>query len=419
MKKLLIPFLCILLAAATLLVSTGCHRAAASDELSAGYVRNLSWEGSVDGGFSANAADFAFALLRETLAETEENRLISPLSALLCLALVANGADGETLAEMEKTFGMDIDTLNESLYAYTAGLYRGENCKVSLANSIWFRDTDRLSVREEFLQTNANWYAAQVYKAPFDETTVRDVNGWVKEHTDGMIEEILYEPPSPYTIMYLINTLVFDAKWQEKYEKNDVRDHVFRNKDGSTTTVDMMFSDEYGYLSGYGFGGFAKSYEGNAYSFVGLLPDDETADVAALAAALTGEAWLALWNGKRGAPVYAGIPEFTNDDYISLTKPLAAMGMELMFDADNADFSKLGSSEIGNIYCSAVEQKTFIDVSRNGTKAAAVTWATMDVCTSAAPVESYTVILDRPFVYAIVDNATGLPLFVGVQNVIR
>lgn len=416
MKRVLISAFCLLLTATLLLASTGCYAAAAADELSSGYVRNASVEASVDEDFSAAAANFAFDLFRGTLADAEDSRLLSPLSALMCLALVANGADGDTLAEMEAVFGMDMDTLNESLYAYTAGLYRGENCKVSLANSIWFRDADHLTVYEDFLQTNADWYAAQVYKAPFDASTVRDVNGWVKEHTDGMIESILNEPPDPTTIMYLINTLVFDAKWQDKYEKSDVRERSFHSGDGSRTTVEMMYSDESVALLGDDFLGFAKNYEGNAYSFVGLLPDDENADIYEFAASLTGEAWLDVWNNRRYAPVSAGIPEFTYDDYMPLTEALAAMGMEEMFDAQNADFSRLGKSGLGNIYCSSVEQKTFIDVSRNGTKAAAVTWVTMDECTSAAPMESYVIILDRPFVYAIVDNATGLPLFVGVVN---
>ena len=86
------------------------------------------------------------------------------------------------------------------------------------------------------------------------------------------------------------------------------------------------------------------------------------------------------------------------------------MGMTDMFD-ENANFSKLGYSEDGNLYCSEVCQKVFIQVDRNGTKAAAITWGTL--ATNAAPMDSLCVTLDRPFVYAIVDNATGLPIFIG------
>lgn len=414
MKKFGLTILCILLSAGMLFASTGCQTVSASGELSAGYTRNVAGTVAVNEAFAENAANFSLEFFREALDENGENQLVSPLSAMLCLALVANGAAGDTLAEMEAVFGMDIETLNESLYSYMAALYSGENCKVTQANSIWFRDADYLTVREDFLQTNANWYAAQVYEAPFDESTMHDVNNWVKKHTDGMIDSILSEPPAKEAIMYLINTLVFDAKWQTKYEKDDVRDCTFTNADGSKTTVDMMYSDESVYLSGEGFSGFAKNYEGNAYSFVGLLPEDESTDIFAFAKSLTGEGWTEMWNGRRYAPVYAGIPEFSYDSYIPLNEVLEAMGMKEMFMPEDADFSRLGESVRGNIYCSSVEQKTFIDVSRNGTKAAAVTWATMVECTLAAPVERHTVILDRPFVYAIVDNATGLPLFIGV-----
>ncbi len=82
-----------------------------------------------------------------------------------------------------------------------------------------------------------------------------------------------------------------------------------------------------------------------------------------------------------------------------------------MFDHDLADFSRLGYSQFGNIYCSAVEQKVFIEVDRNGTKASAITWGYMS---DGMALEEKIICLNRPFVYAIVDNSTGLPLFFGV-----
>lgn len=414
MKKILIATLCLLLVSSMLLASTGCARVSAT-ELSAGYTRLAEGKPKVDENFTSAAAEFSLSLFLKTLDAEKGNQLISPLSVMLCLALLANGAEGETLQEMEDVLGMDVDTLNASLYAYTTGLYNGENCKLGIANSIWFRDSRTLVVKEDFLQTNADWYAAEVYKSPFDASTVKDVNNWVKKNTDGMIDSILNRPPSEATVMYLINTLVFDAKWQDKYEKSDIRDRVFKNADGTRTTVDMMYSEESTVLFGETFLGFAKNYEGNAYSFVGLLPDDETADIYEFAASFTGEGWMEMWESRRTTAVDVGIPEFKYDSSVSLKETLYNMGMEDMFSIADADFSRLGESEEGNIYCSSVEHKTFIDVSRNGTKAAAVTWITME-CGSAAPMESYTVILDRPFVYAIVDNTTGLPLFIGVVS---
>ena len=87
-----------------------------------------------------------------------------------------------------------------------------------------------------------------------------------------------------------------------------------------------------------------------------------------------------------------------------------------LFDDEKADLSGIGSTTLLNLYCPGVYQKTYIEVNRNGTKAAAITWATNDECAAAMPLEPKYVYLDRPFVYAIVDNATGLPLFVGVVS---
>lgn len=222
-----------------------------------------------------------------------------------------------------------------------------------------------------------------------------------------MIDSILSEIPDD-VIMYLINALVFDAKWEEKYEEDDIRDVTFTNYDKTETAVDMLFSEESVYLYGDGVKGFAKNYSGGAYSFVALLPDEDT-DIYDYTASLTGKAWLSLWNSRETATVKVRIPEFTYTSHMKLNDVLFTMGMTDMFDPDLADFSKLGYSEAGNIFCSAVEQKVFIEVDRNGTKAAAITWGLM----SDKLVDNI-VYLNRPFVYAIVDNSTGLPLFFGV-----
>ena len=415
MKKNFARLAAFLLAVWMLFCATSCANIEAK-ELSTGYERRVEGGTGASEDLAPVMADFAFELFHRTLSEDGENDLISPLSAMLCLALVTNGADGETLAQIEESIGMDVETLNQSLYAYTSSLAELEDCKVEMANSIWFRDDGSLKVKEEFLQVNADWYDAQVYGAPFDSSTVRDVNSWVKKHTDGMIDSII-EEIDPLTVMYLINALVFDAKWQNEYEKSDIKDRTFFNFDGSRKTVDMMYSEEGVYLEGEGFSGFAKSYKGNAYSFVGLLPNEDS-DVYRLARSLDGESWQTMWESRLYTSVDAGIPEFTYDADMDLTEALKDMGMTDMFLVGAADFSKLGESSIGNLYCSSVQQKTFIDVNRHGTKAAAVTWADLK-CGSAAPMEKRTVILDRPFVYAIVDNQTGIPIFLGAVSHIR
>lgn len=390
------------------LASCAANLNVAATELSKGYTRTATDSVAVGDEFQTAMAEFSVNLLKGTLTKDNENDLISPLSAMLCLGMIANGADGNTKTQLEGALGMDTQTLNQNLYAYVSSLYTAKNCKIGLANSLWCRQ-DGLCVEESFLQTNADYYDAQVYSAPFDETTVTDINDWCKYYTDGLIEKILDEIPSR-TVMYLVNALVFDAEWSVKYEDGDVYDGSFTNYDGQSNTVKFLHSEESAYLSSDNAVGFAKNYAGDKYSFVGILPD-EAVDVYDYVNSLSGRTWSSLWSGKRAELTSVGMPEFTYDAQASLKGVLESLGATDMFDASVADFSKLGRAEQGNIYCSSVMQKTFIQVDRNGTKAAAVTWG--DVASESVSERHY-VILDRPFVYAIVDNATGLPLFLGV-----
>lgn len=395
---------------------TGCAVSIKAQELSAGYTRTATEEGEVTDAFVAAMANFSMTLAHTAIDPDREeegtNHLISPLSAMICLSMLANGAEGETLAQMERVLGMKIDDLNRALYAYTSRLYTGEDCKVSLADSIWYRDGEGFSVREEFLQACADWYEAQHYAAPFDEQTRKDINGWVKQYTDGMIDAILEEPIPAETVMYVINALVFDAKWAVDYEKSQIASRDFTSADGTVRSVEMLHSDESVYLTPAGGRGFAKKYKGGAYSFVGLLPDEGT-DVYDFAASLTGEGWLTMWSGRSAAAIDARIPEFTYDSNWKLKPVLQEMGMTDLFDAALADLSGIGASSRGNLYCDGVCQKAYIEVSRHGTKAAAVTWGD-DKAEAVAPIEIRPIYLDRPFVYAIVDNQSGLPLFFGV-----
>ncbi len=129
--------------------------------------------------------DFSLSLFEE--AYEEKNMLISPLSVTCALSMVANGAKNETLVQLEEALGTDIGSLNEYLYAYNTYLPTADKYKVSLANSIWFKDEASLTVTKEFLQTNKDYYDAEIYKAPFDNNTKNDINAWVDEKTHGQV----------------------------------------------------------------------------------------------------------------------------------------------------------------------------------------------------------------------------------------
>lgn len=361
---------------------------------------------------NADVTDFAIRLFKASN-ENGKNTLISPLSVLCALAMTANGAEEETLAQMEEVLGMTTDELNLYLYSYMKNLPQGDKYKLSLANSIWFTEDERFTVNQDFLQTNADYYGADIYKAPFDKQTLKDINNWVKQNTDGMIPEILDQIP-PEAIMYLVNALAFEAEWSEIYEKHQVKDGEFTKEDGTKQDVKFMFGSEGTYFEDEKATGFMKRYVGGKYAFVALLPN-EGVSVSEYIASLDGESLNALLTNPQYATVHTSIPKFETEYKVEMSDILQSMGMTEAFDMYNADFEGLGTSTGGNIYISRVLHKTFISVGEKGTKAGAATIVEMKDGAAAEPTEPKEVYLDRPFVYMLVDCENNIPFFIGTM----
>jgi serine protease inhibitor len=390
---------------------TGCSNKIRSNNLMKNVKANTVEKRDIDDKFIKQTANFSVNLFQKS-AKNNENSLISPISVMMALSMTANGADSTTKEEMEQVLaaGSSVDDWNEYLYSYRNQLSSDEDSKLSMANSIWFRDDkDRLKVEPDFLKKNATYYRAEAYEAPFDQTTVDDINQWVKEHTDGMIDNMV-DRINKESIMYLLNAVVFDAKWEKPYTKNDVNSSEFTTWDGTIRSVDMMSSDESMYLDDGDATGFIKNYKGGQYSFVALLPNEGT-NVNEYLESLTGEHLLSIIENAQSSTVATRIPKFSYNYTINMNDALIELGLQTAFDSDTADFSKLGSSSNGNIYIGEVLHKSYISVDELGTKAGAVTKVEMMETTSIG--SGYEVFLNRPFVYAIIDNNTKLPIFLG------
>ena len=409
MKKLI----ALLLVFAMALGMTACSQVSANDLMKDVPAKAVDVLPDMDAGAAA-AADFGVRLFKTSM-EEGENTLISPLSVLYALAMTANGADGETLTQMEKVLGMDVDNLNSYMLAYLDLLPESKDYKMSLANSIWFKDDPDFIVEQSFLQTNADYYGAGAYKAAFDEGTRNDINNWVKEHTDDMIPEILDEIPDE-AIMYLVNALAFDAKWADEYEEHQIREGRFTMEDGTRQDVDMMHSEEYTYLEDDLATGFIKYYKDRKYAFVAMLPN-EGVSVSRYVDSLTGEHLRELLNNPQDLTVFASIPKFETEYDIEMSEVLQEMGMTDAFDWQVADFSRLGTYNVDgmNICINRVLHKTFISVSEQGTRAGAATAVEMVAEGAMEIVEFKEVVLDRPFVYMLIDCETNLPFFIGTM----
>ena len=242
----------------------------------------------------------------------------------------------------------------------------------------------------------------------FNEKTLRDINNWVKKNTDGMIEKII-DDLDPDAVMYLINTVLFDAEWENIYKKDEIRDSTFTALDSTKRTVSMMYSTEQRYLDDGKATGFIKPYK-SGYSFVALLPNEDIS-LSDYAASITGKSFADTIKNAEDVPVEAAMPKFSYDYDIEMSGALKALGMLLPFDPEKADFSALGYYESGNIFISRVLHKSYITVDEKGTKAGAATAADIKATSDIGGL--YSVTLDRPFVYAVIDDAYGLPVFIG------
>lgn len=356
--------------------------------------------------------DFALSLLREERSGSV-SVLLSPVSILNALGMVANGASGTTLKQIETATGMSLHQLNDFLYTYRMSLPAdSKTCKAALANSAWLRDTFR--VEDAFLRSCVNYYSAEVYRSTFDGGLVTDLNRWVSKKTDGMISDLLEKEPGAQTMLYLVNAACFDAKWETPYTKENVRtDGIFTAASGKRQTADYLDSHETIYLSGNNVSGFLKPYDGGKYAFVALVPD-EGVTLADYLRNLTGEHLYQMITDHHYADVQASIPKFTARSELELEEPLRAAGISDLFDVSAADLRGLGSAPNGNtLYVNSVLHKTYLELDENGTKAAAAT--SLDVTAGAAPPSEdvKTVTLDRPFLYMVVDTHACVPLFMG------
>ena len=413
MKKKLIKLIALVMCAAML---TGC---AASGE-----VKNLT-----DGVNAADVTlpevtdytmigDLGSGLMQYAAAQDAENPVLSPLSAYLCLAMLMPGANENTKAEFEKILGADWDYVSALAADIAAQLEKtGGSTKLDLANSIW-TDDDKAVIEEEWLKTVKAYFGPDIYSADLpSDGALKAINKWVNDKTNGMIPKLHDDNYDKDTIMVLLNALYMKADWAHKFEGQDTYDREFTKADGSAVTVPFMnmFEAYESYIKTEDAEGIMLPYDDGRLAFIALKPDD--GDARKYAAGLTGEKLKeAIAAAKADTFVTVNMPKFDTEYSVYLTDALKAMGMTDAFDPDLADLSGAGRGVDGPLYISYVFQKVKVDVNEEGTEAAAVTEiATAEGCALPAD-EPIVLTFDKPFVYAIVDTETGVPLFAGVME---
>lgn len=358
--------------------------------------------------YNDEVADFGLGLLGGSM-NTEKNVLISPVSVLAALSMTANGAEGETLTQMETVLGKNKDALNRW---YEHDIVKARSESLYLANAIYLKDDGELAVKESFLQALEKCYETGVYMTSFNESTLREINQFVEDNTNGMVKNILDKIPKE-AVMYLVNALAFEAQWAKPYNEYQVSEQVFTTEDGREQTVELMYSEEYNsYVEDDLCTGFVKNYEGGRYGFVALLPK-EGIPIEELIDSLSGDSLSDLLSYRREGKVLTAMPKFQTEFDVEMSEVLKNMGMTDAFDDEKANFSGMGTYAGEDLFISRVLHKTFISVAEQGTRAGAATVVEMAPEAAMEPEEIKEVILNRPFLYMIWDRETNMPIFMG------
>jgi serpin B len=357
---------------------------------------------------------FALKLFKEINAQQpNDNLFISPLSVAMALGMAYNGADGETQAAMQQALeleGMSVQQVNEAYRDLIDLLFELDPLvQFDLANSIWYREN--ITFEQAFLDVNRDYFDAMVSGLDFSlPSAANTINAWVRENTGGKIEEIVASPIPNYVVMYLINAVYFNGTWTYQFDRSLTREAPFTLSTGNEQTVEMMFyagEADVTYTTTDLFEAIDLPYGGQAFTMTVLLPREGVL-VEAVVDALDSESWSAWMAGLTETSAKVSMPKFTLEYEIELNDALSALGMEVAFIENVANFSKMRPEK--DLYISKVTHKTFVDVHEEGTEAAAATSVEIGIVCACGPLEFR---VDRPFVFAIREKYSGTIIFMG------
>lgn len=362
-----------------------------------------------------NNNSFAFSLYNKTMGMN--SRVVSPLSVTYLMSMLANGADGETQKQILATLGwagegiqqpslQDINDYSRMLIEKTARLDKAVT--VEIANYVAVNKEFKLN--SKFQKSVERDYKAGVESLNFTSpSTLKRINDWCNDRTHGMIPSIINEV-DPDAVSYLMNAIYFNGTWKDKFSKEETKQEMFRGYTRDIQYVDMMHRHgEYFYADGDGYSAVSIPYGNGAFRMTVILPT-EGSFLRDVMASMDGGKFQALQRSMEKCNVDLKIPRFTTEVDLPLNDIISALGAPLIFSSQ-ADFSQFAR---GDFYVSKMFQKAKIEVSEEGTKAAAVTAAIM-MMSAVRPEKKRNVVFhaDSPFAYIISENSTGSIYFMG------
>lgn len=340
-----------------------------------------------------------------------DSRVISPLSVSGLMSMLANGADGATRQEILNTLGFTGGSMDEinALYGYLiekAGTL-DPSTTVSIADYIAVNRNNK--IKDEYASVVRDWFKAEVENLDFtSQKSAGVINNWCSKHTDGMIPQII-DRVEPSAVAYLMNAIYFNGSWTDKFDAKNTKLERFQGYTRDIKKVKMMHrNDEYSYTANGTYSAVRLPYGNGSFAMTVLLPN-EGKSIDDMMRVVNAKEIANLGRKMENCKVDLKLPKFTTEVEQPLNEVIAGLGAPTMFKP-GADFSKLAD---GNMFVSKMFQKAKIEVSEEGTKAAAATAAIMTMSAYEPEPRQVEFHADRPFVYIISESSTGAIYFIG------
>ena len=356
---------------------------------------------------------FENSIFKEAAEVRETNLAMSPVSLYVCLAMISNGTSGTTLSQFENYLKLSGDELNTYCQELCGSLKcNNETCSVDVNNSIWI--DNEFSVNKKFKDTLKMYYAADVFaKKMSDSNTLRAINQWVSEKTNGLIPAIISDKVDNGIKLLVANTVYMKNEWLCPFERNDTFDENFYPTNAPPLKTDFMhLTGEMNYYNKNNAVGIRLPYAEDNYSFVAVMPTDD--DFESFLNKNEICALLREVNLSIDVPeVNLAFPKFQIESDIDLKHILQLQGLEEVFSIKKANFKAL--TEYGNVRLGDFIQKTKIIVDEDGTEAASVT-ATDVLGLVLKKTEPIKIAFNKPFLYAVINNESDVLLFAGIVD---
>lgn len=361
---------------------------------------------------------FAFDLYKHISQANDGNIFFSPYSIFVALSMTYEGARNDTAMDMQTVlnFPQNNDTALCSFGKIYNLLNQDQEYRLNTANALWIQE--KYPFYENYLHFLQHYYMAQATNVNYSNPTevAEMINDWVDKNTHGKITDFLSSSDiDPFTVMILTNAIYFKGLWETPFDTEKTQEKDFEISPGETVKVPMMHSPSdisYRYTETETVQVVELPYQGDSLSMVIVLPKNN--DISTLEQTLTYQDFID-WRGSFNTRdvVKVSFPRFTLETRYQLEDYLRDMGMSLPF-TPAADFSGMADTDLVSLFIDRVIHQAVVDVTEEGTEAAAVT--SVHIALTSVP-DYVSFNANHPFLFYIQHKDTGTILFMGkLQN---